>query len=239
MVVPTPPSPAPTPRTTQTWLPAAWPRSAQLATAFLLGLSTALLMVQCLGSWRWGARPTELARDANSAYRIDLNQAGRAELLQLPGVGENLAQRIVAYRQEHGAFQNVNELSGVHGVGPTTLETLRPWVRVQSASAEPDSGAKDSGKKVSAPGKQSKSRSGASKKEEHLAQPININLASAEDLQRLPGIGPKLSQRIVDERRKGPFKSPADLRRVSGIGSKTFQRLEPYITVENSQADES
>ena len=60
----------------------------------------------------------------------------------------------------------------------------------------------------------------------------------------LPGIGPKMAQRIVDERRKAPFKTVDDLRRVSGIGPKTLERLRPFIPVgsDRSQvaaADES
>src|SRR6266852_3119708 len=112
MDVPSPPSPAPAARTPEMSWPTAWPRSAQLATAFLLGLSTALLIVLCLGHSKWGSRPTELGHEVGSAYRIDLNHADRAELLQVPGVGEHLAQRIVEYRQQHGVFHNVNDLTG-------------------------------------------------------------------------------------------------------------------------------
>src|SRR5207249_1172653 len=84
---------------------------------------------------RWGTRPTELERGAGFSYRIDLNRAKRAELLQLPGVGENLAARIQDYREQHGNFRSVEELVGVRGIGPTTLERLKPWVRVQSGEA--------------------------------------------------------------------------------------------------------
>jgi competence protein ComEA len=62
---------------------------------------------------------------------------------------------------------------------------------------------------------------------------MDINEASLQELQRLPGIGPKLAQRIVDERQKAPFKSVEDLRRVSGIGAKTLERLRPHVTVKS------
>ena len=64
-----------------------------------------------------------------------------------------------------------------------------------------------------------------------LSGPVNINTASVTELQKLPGIGPKISQRIVDERKKGLFKSVDDLRRVPGIGPKTLERLRPYVAV--------
>jgi len=60
---------------------------------------------------------------------------------------------------------------------------------------------------------------------------LNPNTASASELERLPGIGPKLAARIVEWRQThGPFKKPADLRRVSGIGHKLLQRIEPYLS---------
>jgi competence protein ComEA len=237
MGVPPPPGPATTLRTSESSLRIAWPRSAQLTTAFLLGLSTALLVMQVLGHLRWGARPTELDRDVGLVYRIDLNRADRAELLQLPGVGDNLAQRILDYRQEHGLFRNVNDLTSIKGIGPTTLETLRPWVKIHADAEEAGTVPNTSRKKSS-------SRAGASQKEANLTGRVDINQASAEELQRLPGIGPKISQRIVEERRKGSFRTMADLKRVHGIGPKTLQRLEPYISFEGppvrvAAADES
>ena len=62
---------------------------------------------------------------------------------------------------------------------------------------------------------------------------ININTATAEELERLPGIGPTRAQAIVDDRAaNGPFRIPEDLTRVSGIGEATLQGLIDYVTVE-------
>ena len=133
------PNPAPPPVTpVPPPLLAAWPRSAQLTTAFLLGVSLTLLAIQSLGYLRGGSRPTDLERDAILAYRIDLNRADRAELLQLPGVGDGLAERIQAHRREHGPFQKVDDLVSVRGIGPTTLEKLRPWVIVHTDEEDED-----------------------------------------------------------------------------------------------------
>jgi competence protein ComEA len=215
----------------------AWPRSAQWTTAFLLGVVTTLLAVQAYQYSRWGTRPTELRRAPGLAYRIDLNEADRAELLQLPGVGENLAARIQDYRLQHGDFRSVDELVGVRGVGPTTLDRLRPWVRVQPSEPEaavtpPPVGVprpRSAGTTSASPGA---ADTRAGKKAASLTEPIDINRATFEELQRLPGIGPKISQRILDERQKGPFKTAEELRRVSGIGPKIMERLRPYITVD-------
>src|SRR2546423_554530 len=117
------PSPKPSPVSPAAAAPAvvtAWPRSAQLAAAFLLGAAAALLAPQTCASSRGGARPPE--RVPVLTYRVDLNQAGRAELLQLPGVGDSLADRIESHRREHGPFRSVEDLTQVHGIGPATLE---------------------------------------------------------------------------------------------------------------------
>ncbi|WP_432548238.1 ComEA family DNA-binding protein [Kineococcus sp. SYSU DK004] len=59
---------------------------------------------------------------------LDLNTATEADLDDLPGVGEVLAGRIVAWRQEHGRFTSVDELAEVHGIGPKVLDGLRDLV---------------------------------------------------------------------------------------------------------------
>lgn len=62
---------------------------------------------------------------------------------------------------------------------------------------------------------------------------INVNTASQAELELLPGVGPKLAQRILDDRAKnGNYKSLKDLDRVSGIGVKTLERLAPLVTFE-------
>lgn len=62
---------------------------------------------------------------------------------------------------------------------------------------------------------------------------LDINLATAERLEILPGIGPKMAQRIIQFREEnGPFRSIEDLSNVEGIGDKTLERLRPLIKVE-------
>jgi competence protein ComEA len=61
---------------------------------------------------------------------------------------------------------------------------------------------------------------------------ININAASIEELQRIPGIGPALASRIVEHRRRhGPFKRPQDIVIVRGMSAKFYRRIAHLIRV--------
>ena len=61
---------------------------------------------------------------------------------------------------------------------------------------------------------------------------LDLNTATAEQLEGLPGVGPVLAQRIVEQRtRIGRFASVEDLRQVSGIGAKKFADLSPLVRV--------
>ncbi len=64
------------------------------------------------------------------------------------------------------------------------------------------------------------------------ADKININTASVTELQKLPRIGPKVAERIVDYRtQNGPFKKVEDIMKVRGIGEKVFDQIKDLITV--------
>ncbi len=60
---------------------------------------------------------------------------------------------------------------------------------------------------------------------------IDLNRATATELETLPGIGPARAAAIIAAREEQPFAEPGDLRRVPGIGEATFQRLAPLIAV--------
>jgi competence protein ComEA len=67
---------------------------------------------------------------------------------------------------------------------------------------------------------------------------LNINSASASDLEGLPGIGAKTAQRIVEYRQKnGPFKKVEELMNVRGIGEKNFLKLKSQLSVGAAKTD--
>jgi comEA protein len=67
---------------------------------------------------------------------------------------------------------------------------------------------------------------------------VNINTASASDLERLPGIGPKTAGRIIEYRQKnGGFKKIEDLMNVRGVGEKNFLKLRTQITTSGAKPE--
>jgi len=62
--------------------------------------------------------------------------------------------------------------------------------------------------------------------------PVNINTATVEELARLPGIGPRIAERIVQHREKnGPFRRVEELLIIRGINRKKFEKIRPLVMV--------
>lgn len=164
----------------------------------------------------FGARPTERIVKATP---VNLNAADRAELLQIPGVGPAMAETILAHRAKNGRFESIDELDTLPGIGPKSVEKLRPWLAIGPVAA-----------RTLVDGSVEKlERKPAPKAAPTL---ININSASVEVLLTLPGIGAKLAERIIAERTKMRFITVEDLNRVPGIGAKTIEKLRPFITIQ-------
>jgi competence protein ComEA len=73
-------------------------------------------------------RAAQLARPLLPGERIDIDRADVSEITRLPRVGPALAQRIVAWRSEHGPFGSLARLDSVSGVGPKLLDAILPFV---------------------------------------------------------------------------------------------------------------
>jgi competence protein ComEA len=196
---------------------ATWPRSVQLALSVLLAACLLVLAGKCL------LQSLQAGPSTIPSQRIDLNSATHAELILLPGVGEQLAERIARARAQ-GPFQKVDDLRQVPGIGPATLERLRPWVFVAAGIAPmiQEIGPPLAVEPSKRPGTKPNKVAG-------LTEPIDINTADATQLMRLPGIGPVLSRRIVAERANKPFQTVGELRRVKGIGPKTLDKITPFV----------
>jgi comEA protein len=150
---------------------------------------------------------------------LDLNTATVDDLVRLPRVGPALAVRIVARRETHGPYRTLADLDSVPGVGPALLSQVAPLVGLPEPAPRAQATA-------AAPARASASAavSGGGR--------VDVNTAGAAELERLPGIGPALAQRIVEWRAaNGPFRAVDDLQRVPGIGAAKLERLRPVVSV--------
>ncbi len=81
------------------------------------------------GGGRGGLIEVERAEPQVAKFHVDINKAEWPELAQLPGIGETLARRIVASRQAAGPFLDHESLQRVRGIGPRTLDRVKPYLR--------------------------------------------------------------------------------------------------------------
>ncbi len=70
-------------------------------------------------------------RVRSGGKRINLNAATKTDLLSLPGIGEGIAEQILIFRDEHGAFTSLDQLKKIKGIGPKKFDRLRPFVVIK------------------------------------------------------------------------------------------------------------
>ena len=149
---------------------------------------------------------------------IDLNGASQKELESIKGVGPATAKKIVAGRP----YKSVDELSKA-GLSAKQVGAIKPFVTVGSAAPAPAAPAKE------APAKAATEKATKSAMKLVPGQKVNINTATKEQLDALPGIGPVKAQAIIDGR---PYKKTEDIMKVKGIKQGEFSKIKDVITVE-------
>lgn len=156
------------------------------------------------------------ARPLAPGETLDPDQATVGQLLRLPRVGPALARAIVADREAKGPFLDAQALDRVAGIGPKLLEALRPYLAFSGGVVGGGSGTA---------AREPCGLAGAGCR-------LDLNTATAGELESLPGIGPALAGRIVSYREShGDFADIGGLRAVPGIGSRLLERLTPLLTV--------
>ncbi|MFA6542133.1 MAG: helix-hairpin-helix domain-containing protein [Bacteroidota bacterium] len=83
----------------------------------------------------FSARSATLRQDSSGpallSRKINVNTATKKELMELPGIGEAMADRILLFRQEKGKIRNIGELKDVRGIGDKKFQKLKPFIEAQ------------------------------------------------------------------------------------------------------------
>ena len=163
--------------------------------------------------------------------QVNINIAFEEGLKELQGIGPVLAQRIIAERQQ-GLFYSLSDLVRVSGIGEGIAANIKE--QDLACAGVLDEGLASFEKEPLIEAEEEKEaaeefivQDEEETEEEYIAQdknicPVDINIASEDDLQNITGIGPVLAQRITEKR---PFLSVYDLIIVSGIGEVTLQKI--------------
>ncbi len=151
-----------------------------------------------------------------SLFRFDPNTLDEAGWQQL-GISPNIIRIIRHYREKGGRFRRPSDLAKIYGLKPADAERLIPYVRINEPTGQPP---------VSPPHSDVTSAiSGAPP-----PAVLDINTATAEQWEALPGIGPVLANRIVKFRYKlGGFNSIEQLKQTYGLTETVVEQLRPYL----------
>ncbi len=184
--------------------------------------------------------------------QVDVNSADLKTLQTLPGIGPVLAQRIIDGRP----YKTLADVAKVKGLSPAKLDAIKDTLTFGSAAtlatqtAKPAKPAKSvtaaAVSEPQAPATPAAAQpAGVNKNQSALStsaapasgsltvgQKLNINKATAEELDRLPGIGPAKAKAIIDYRNQnGDFKTIEDIQKVKGIKAGVFSKITDLIQV--------
>ncbi len=82
--------------------------------------------------------PKKKSPKTSSLAVLDINRASAEDFQKLPGIGPELARRIVAYREKHGSFRRIEDLMAVRGMGIKKWRALKPYLRVEQHPIKPE-----------------------------------------------------------------------------------------------------
>ena len=157
---------------------------------------------------------------------LDINSASAAELMQLSGIGEKTAGEIIRYREEHGRFNNKEEIMNVKGIGPKIFDDIKDKIYVIDPVYEIITATAD--------------REENTEQTEHIPTldelaPIDINTADAEILMLLPHVDEETAERIIDFRDKnGGFSNEYELLMIDGLTRNEVSDILQYIEIKKT-----
>lgn len=179
----------------------------------------------------------EQAADTPVLFYFDPNTASLEELQQL-GLKKRVAHTIINYRNKGGKFRRKADLKKIYGFSEQDYLRLHDWIRIEPPKrttqhfmekTTPRTNPTPDTAMSKGPQHRERHRTAKSKWENPV---IDINMATIEEWQKLRGIGPAYSKRIVNFREKlGGFYAVEQVGETYGVPDSVFQKIKPYLKV--------
>jgi len=145
--------------------------------------------------------------------KIDINNASVKELMMLPRIGKTTAKNIIKYRNAHGGFKSIGEITKVPRIGKGTFNGFKDRITVGSLQRRP---VRKPVRKSTAP---------------VLTRPVNLNTATKKELMQLPWIGSGAAGKIIEYRTiNGRFLSADELLNVPGFTPAILKEIKDLVT---------
>lgn len=172
-------------------------------------------------------------------FPLELNAASAAELEQLPHIGAVLAERITAYRDQIGGFSNREQLLEVEGIGEATLYEIYDLLYLENETfpepepAESPAPAAELQPAETAPPATEPPAAAAPA----VTFPLDLNQATAAELEQIPEMQPELAEKIVAFRQQiQAFSSVYELLYVDGMTEAYFVQFRDYVQITEERA---
>lgn len=164
-------------------------------------------------------------------FPLELNAASAAELEQLPHIGAVLAERITAYRDQIGGFSNREQLLEVEGIGEATLYEIYDLLYLENETF-PEPEPEPEPAETAPPATEPPAAAAPA-----VTFPLDLNQATAAELEQIPEMQPELAEKIVAFRQQiQAFSSVYELLYVDGMTEAYFVQLRDYVQITEERA---
>ncbi|MDO4864809.1 MAG: helix-hairpin-helix domain-containing protein [Ruminococcus sp.] len=176
--------------------------------------------------------PTTVSVQTTTAFLLlDINSATAEELTQLSGIGDHLAAEIVAYREQHGGFLNIEELMEVSGIGKATFADIREHVFVVNPVYTTKVTTEKPTELRTEPAAEEETEPTLTLED---VAPIDLNTADIGTLVLLPHVDEETAEEMIDLReRLGRYSNAYELLYVDSLTQAEVADILEYVTVDD------